>query len=95
MPHHSGERIKVIRGFDFRTYEMAKLTGDDIASKNQDLGYFHTAIFKKSSDLQVHASCVTFASQDSVPPGSLYNVSLLTSSICTYYVCEVVKINDP
>ena len=62
---------------NFRTYEMAKLTGADIASKEQNLGYFHSAIFKKSSDLQVLASCVTFASQVSVPPGSLYNVSML------------------
>ena len=64
---------------NFRTFEMAKLTGDDIVGKKQDLGYFHTAIFKKSSDLQILSSCVTFASQDSVPPGSLYNVSVLTS----------------
>ena len=77
---------KEYEDLNFRTFEIAKLTGDDIASNNQDMGYFHTAIFKKSSDLQVLASCVTFASQDSVPPGSLYNVSVLAIRWCVVMI---------
>ena len=57
---------------------MAKISGDDIAMKRQNLAYFHTAIFEKSADLKVLASCVTFASDSSVPPGAVYNVSALS-----------------
>ena len=67
--------------FHFRKYERATLIGEDIVSQNQDLGYFHNAIFKKSSDLQVMASCVTFAAKDRVPPGSLYNVRKVINKI--------------
>ena len=57
---------------------MSKISGDDIAMKRQNLAYFHTAIFEKSSDLRVLASCVTFASKSRVPPGAVYNVSALS-----------------
>ena len=50
---------------------MNKISGDDIASKSQDYAYFHNAVFEKSSDLKVWASCVTFYCQDKVPPGSI------------------------
>ena len=56
---------------------MSTISGEDIALKRQSLAYFHTAIFEKSADLKVLASCVTFASDSSVPPGAVYNVSVL------------------
>ena len=56
---------------------MAKIHGEDIASKSQDLAYFHSAIFGKSTEHKVLASCVTFASESRVPPGAVYNVSAL------------------
>ena len=57
------------------TYEQAKISGSDVANKRQSLAYFHTAIFERSSNVKVLASCVTFASRERVPPGSVYNVS--------------------
>ena len=69
------------KAIQYRTYEIAKISGEDVANKSQNLAYFHTAIFEKSSDLKVLASCVTFASQDRVPPGSVYNVSLIVGLI--------------
>ena len=57
-----------------RSYEIDQISGVDIASTNQHYAYFHNAVFEKSSDLKILASCVTFACQDRVPPGSLYNV---------------------
>ena len=57
---------------------MAQISGDDIASESQDLAYFHSAIFEKSAELKVFASCVTFASPHRVPPGSFYNVSTVS-----------------
>ena len=69
------ESLKICR--TITTYEMATLSADDIASNSQDLAYFHRAIFKKGSDHKVLASCVSFATQDRVPPGSLYNVGVL------------------
>ena len=55
---------------------MATLTADDIASKSQDLAYFHNALFKISADRKILASCVSFAPRDRVPPGSLHNVGI-------------------
>ena len=66
--------------------------GDDIARQNQNLGYFHNAIFKKSSDLQVMASCVTFASQDGVPPGSLYNVRKVINYNVRFSIKDTMQI---
>ena len=71
--------------YHFRSYEIAKISGDDVANKKQNLAYFHTAIFEKSSDLKVLASCVTFASQDRVPPGSVYNVSTKYQTFGIFY----------
>ena len=53
------------------------VSGDEIARERQDLAYFHSAIFEKSAELKVLASCVTFASPHRVPPGSVYNVSIV------------------
>ena len=67
-----------------RNYEKATLNAEDIASESQDLAHFHRAIFKKGSDLEVMASCVSFATQYRVPPGSLYNVSTTLLHVMLY-----------
>ena len=61
----------------YRSYEMDKISAVEIANKSQHYAYFHNAVFQKSSELKILASCVTFACQDKVPPGSLYNVRAL------------------
>ena len=63
---------------------MSTITGEDIIKKRQSLAYFHTAIFEKA-DLKVLASCVTFASDSSVPPGFTYNVSELIKYHVHYF----------
>ena len=78
-----------------RNYEKAALTGDEIASESQDLAYFHNAIFEKSAEHKVLASCVTFASPHRVPPGSGYNVSTIDNSEWCNNSLYSTQMNNP
>ena len=57
-----------------RTYEKARLYGNEISNNTKELAYFHPAVITTDSGYQVLASCVTFAPPYEVPPGSSHRV---------------------
>ena len=57
-----------------RTYEKARLYGNESSNNTEELAYFHPAVITTDLGHQMLASCVTFAPPYKVPPGSNHKV---------------------